>query len=75
MDIWVAYSYSWLNSEQLSCSELFHPESFTGTGNYRVGIPEGECPVFCMLEGGGGHTGGVSVLVVFFLSSLMYKLF
>ena len=35
-------------------------------GDYRTGIPEGECHVFVMLERGGGHTGSVSVFVVFF---------
>ena len=35
-------------------------------GNYRTGIPDGECLVFGMLEGGGGYVGSVSVFVVFF---------
>ena len=34
-------------------------------GDYRTGNPEGECPVFSMLEGGGGYTGSVSGFVVF----------
>ena len=41
-------------------------EGLPAPGNYRTGIPEGECHGFYMLEGGGGHTGGVIVFVVFF---------
>ena len=35
-------------------------------GDYRTCILEGECHVFGMLEGGGGHTGSIFVLVGFF---------
>ena len=35
-------------------------------GYYRTVQPEGECSMFCMLEGCGGHTGSVFVFVVFF---------
>ena len=35
-------------------------------GDYWTGIPEGECHVFGMLEGGGGYVGSVFVFVVFF---------
>ena len=74
-DIWIVYPCSLIHSEQLSYSEHFQPESFTGTGNYRVGILEGECLRFCRLEGVGGHAGSVSVFVVFFWSTFMYKTF
>ena len=49
--MWIVYPCSLIHSEQLSYTEHFHPGSFTGTGNYRVGIPEGECHGFGMLEG------------------------
>ena len=64
--MWILYPCSLIHSEQLSYSEHFHPESVSGTGNYWVGIPEGECSMFGMLEGGGGYTGSVSVFVGFF---------
>ena len=35
-------------------------------GDYRMDDPEGECPMFGMLEGGGGYVGGVFVFVVIF---------
>ena len=35
-------------------------------GDYRTGIPEGECSMFGRLEGGGGYAGSVSVFVGFF---------
>ena len=35
-------------------------------GDYRTGIPEGECSMFGMLEGGGGYVGSAFVFVVFF---------
>ena len=41
-------------------------EELPAPGNYRTGLPEGECLGFCMLEGGGGHTDSVFVFVVFF---------
>ena len=41
-------------------------EGLPALGNYRTGIPEGECHVFGMLEGGGGYVGNVTVFVVFF---------
>ena len=41
-------------------------EGLPAPGDYRTGIPEGECLGFCMLEGGGGHTDSVFVFVVFF---------
>ena len=41
-------------------------DDLTAPGDYRTGIPEGECSMFGMLEGGGGYVGSVFVFVVFF---------
>ena len=35
-------------------------------GDYRTDDPEGESPVFGMLEGCGGYVGSVFIFVVFF---------
>ena len=57
----------------LVCSVMHVARSGKSSGDelpapvdYRTGIPEGECLGFCMLEGGGGHTGSVSIFVAFF---------
>ena len=65
-DMWIVYPCSLIHSEQLSCSEHFHPESFTGTRRLSDSASGGEGSMFCMLEGGGGHTDSVFVFVVFF---------
>ena len=41
-------------------------EGLPAPGNYRTVEPEGKSSGFCRLEGGGGHTGSVSVFIVFF---------
>ena len=41
-------------------------EGLPAPGNYRSVGPEGKGSGFCMLEGGGGHTGSIFVFVGFF---------
>ena len=41
-------------------------EGFPAPGDYRTGIPEGECLGFCMLEGWSGGMGSVFLSVTFF---------
>ena len=60
----------------IHCRRIGNPTgNLPAPGNYRTDEPEGEGSVFGVLEGGGGHTGSVSGFVVFFWSTLMFKIF
>ena len=42
------------------------PDVLPALGDYRTNDPEGESPVFGMLEGWGGHVGNVFIFLICF---------